>query len=99
MVSWLINLWASSDPTFTGIKVELLTAFLERFCAKGLEGVSRVTKPVTDASVNPRRIPKGEEGPVQGATKVATESGRVPAIWNPVARKPTKGEQLNTPAS
>ena len=71
-----------------GIEVKLQTAFLERLCAKGLEGVSRVTKPVTNASVNPRRIPRREEGPVQSATEVTTESGRVPAIWNPVARKP-----------
>ena len=82
-----------------GIEVKLLATFLERFCAKGLERVSRVTKPITNASVSPRRIPRGEKGPMQSAREVVTESGRVPTIWNPVARKPAKGEQLNTPTS
>ena len=81
------------------IEVELHAAFLERFCAKGLEGVSRVTKPISGATVNPRRIPRREKGPMQSARKIATESGRVPAIWNPAVRKPTKGEKLDTPTN
>ena len=73
-----------------GIKVKLHAAFLERFCAKGLERVSRVTKPVSDATVNPRRIPTWEKGPIHRTVQVAAEGGGVPAVRNPVASKTAK---------